>query len=158
MSIQAPASARPAVATGVVAATKAGYYRWYVCGAALLCVGHQLHRPPGHRHPQADAAAAVRLERARLRRHRVFVPARVRDRVSVRRPADGSPRHPRRVRDCDRHLESSRRWRTRGSCTSAARSPRCWRCSGSPTARRSPGSWARGLRSDSARPGTFRAR
>ena len=34
MSIQAPASARPAVATGVVSASKAGYYRWYVC--ALL--------------------------------------------------------------------------------------------------------------------------
>ena len=32
MSIQAPASARPAVATGVVSASKAGYYRWYVCG------------------------------------------------------------------------------------------------------------------------------
>jgi len=34
MSVQVPASARPAVATGVAAATKAGYYRWYVC--ALL--------------------------------------------------------------------------------------------------------------------------
>jgi len=34
MSVQVPASARPAVATGAVAATKAGYYRWYVC--ALL--------------------------------------------------------------------------------------------------------------------------
>ena len=34
MSIQAPASARPAVATGVAAAAKAGYYRWDVC--ALL--------------------------------------------------------------------------------------------------------------------------
>ena len=32
MSIQAPASARPAVATGVSAAAKAGNYRWYVCG------------------------------------------------------------------------------------------------------------------------------
>ena len=32
MSIQAPASARPAVATGVASASKAGYYRWYVCG------------------------------------------------------------------------------------------------------------------------------
>ena len=31
MSIQVPASARPAVATGRVAAAKAGYYRWYVC-------------------------------------------------------------------------------------------------------------------------------
>jgi MFS transporter, ACS family, hexuronate transporter len=34
MSVQVPASARPAVATGAAAATKAGYYRWYVC--ALL--------------------------------------------------------------------------------------------------------------------------
>src|SRR4029450_3257478 len=32
MSIQAPASAQPAVRTGVVTATKAGYYRWFVCG------------------------------------------------------------------------------------------------------------------------------
>jgi MFS transporter, ACS family, hexuronate transporter len=32
MSIQAPASARPAAAAGVAAATKVGYYRWYVCG------------------------------------------------------------------------------------------------------------------------------
>jgi MFS transporter, ACS family, hexuronate transporter len=32
MSIQAPAPARPAVATGVASASKAGYYRWYVCG------------------------------------------------------------------------------------------------------------------------------
>jgi MFS transporter, ACS family, aldohexuronate transporter len=31
MSVQVPASARPAVATGAVAAAKAGYYRWYVC-------------------------------------------------------------------------------------------------------------------------------
>ena len=31
MSIQVPASARPAVATGVATAAKAGYYRWYVC-------------------------------------------------------------------------------------------------------------------------------
>jgi ACS family hexuronate transporter-like MFS transporter len=32
MSIQAPASARPAVAAGAATATKVGYYRWYVCG------------------------------------------------------------------------------------------------------------------------------
>ena len=32
MSIQAPASARPAVATGVSTITKVGKYRWYVCG------------------------------------------------------------------------------------------------------------------------------
>ena len=32
MSIQAPASARPAVATGVVTGVKVGNYRWYVCG------------------------------------------------------------------------------------------------------------------------------
>ena len=32
MSTQAPASVQPAVATGVVAASKAGYFRWYVCG------------------------------------------------------------------------------------------------------------------------------
>ena len=33
MSIQAPASARPAVAAaGVVSASKVGRYRWYVCG------------------------------------------------------------------------------------------------------------------------------
>ena len=32
MSIQAPASARPAVATGVVTDVKVGNYRWYVCG------------------------------------------------------------------------------------------------------------------------------
>jgi len=32
MSVQAPVSAHPAVVTGVAAATKAGYYRWYVCG------------------------------------------------------------------------------------------------------------------------------
>jgi MFS transporter, ACS family, hexuronate transporter len=31
MSIQVPASARPAVATGAVTVAKAGYYRWYVC-------------------------------------------------------------------------------------------------------------------------------
>ena len=34
MSIQVPASARPAVALGTAAVAKAGYYRWYVC--ALL--------------------------------------------------------------------------------------------------------------------------
>ena len=32
MSIQAPAAPRPAVATGVATAAKAGHYRWYVCG------------------------------------------------------------------------------------------------------------------------------
>jgi ACS family hexuronate transporter-like MFS transporter len=32
MSIQAPASARPAVATGIVTGVKVGNYRWYVCG------------------------------------------------------------------------------------------------------------------------------
>ena len=32
MSIQAPAAPRPAVATGVFTAVKAGHYRWYVCG------------------------------------------------------------------------------------------------------------------------------
>ena len=32
MSIQVPASAQPGIRTGVVTATKAGYYRWYVCG------------------------------------------------------------------------------------------------------------------------------
>ena len=36
MSIQAPASARPAVATGVVTGVKVGNYRWYVCGLLFL--------------------------------------------------------------------------------------------------------------------------
>ena len=55
--------------------------------AAVLRGDDQLHRPPGHRHPEADAAAAVRLDRDRLRRHRLRVPARLRDRPAARRAA-----------------------------------------------------------------------
>ena len=72
--------------------------RWVICGAAVLRRDDQLHRPPGHRHPQADAAEGVRLERDRLRRHRVRVPARLRDRLSVRRPDDRSARDEERLR------------------------------------------------------------
>ena len=108
MSIQAPASARPAVAYRRCHRREGGLLPLVRLRAPVLCVGHQLHRSPGDRHPQADAAAAVRLERARLRRHRVFVPARVRDRVSVRRPHDGSARHAAGFRDRDRRVERCR--------------------------------------------------
>ena len=61
--------------------------------AAVLRGDDQLRRSAGHRHPQADAAEGIRLERDRLRRHRLRVPARLRDRVSVRRPDDRLARH-----------------------------------------------------------------
>ena len=105
MSIQAPASARPAVATGVVCRVEGGLLPMVRLRAPVLRVGHQLHRSPGHRHSEADAAAAVRMERARLRRHRVFVSARLRDRLPVCRPADGPSRHAGRFCNRDRRLE-----------------------------------------------------
>ncbi len=105
MSIQAPASAQPAVRDGRRHRDQGGLLPMVCLRAALLRVRHQLHRSAGHRHPQAHAAAAVRLERARLWRHRVFVSARLRDRVSVRRTAHGPPGHAGGVLDCDRHME-----------------------------------------------------
>ncbi len=115
MSIQAPASARPAVATGVASAVESRLLPLVRVRAPLLRVRHQLHRSPGHRHSQADAAAAVRVERARLRRHRVFVSARLRDRLPVRRPADGPARHADRVFDRDCRVER----RGDGACVGA---------------------------------------
>ena len=63
--------------------------------AAVLRGDDQLRRPPGHRHPQDDAAARLRLVGGRLRRHRLRVPARVRHRLRLRRPRDRSRRHAR---------------------------------------------------------------
>ena len=66
--------------------------RWVICGAAVLRRDHQLRRSAGHRDPQADAAGGIRLERDRLRRHRLCLPARLRGRVPPRRPDHGSAR------------------------------------------------------------------
>src|SRR5262249_9034986 len=57
----------------------------------------QLRRSSGDRHPEGDAAVAVRLERGRLRGHRARLSARLRDRVHLRRPADGPGRHQDRL-------------------------------------------------------------
>ena len=73
--------------------------------AAVLCVGHQLHRPPGHRHSEADAPAAIRVDRTGLWRHRVLVPAGLRDRLHLRWQADGSSRHAGGIFNCYRPLE-----------------------------------------------------
>ena len=77
----------------VRAAARVGRYRWVDLRAAVLRRDDQLHRSPGDRHPQADAAAAVRLERDRLRRHRLQLSARLRDRAAAGGPVDRSPRH-----------------------------------------------------------------
>ena len=99
--------------------------------AAVLRRDDQLHRSPGDRHPQADAAAAVRLERDRLRRHRVRVPARVRDRLAARRAADRSARHARRLRARDRRLEPGGDGARRGAGVRPGRRRRCSALSGS---------------------------
>ena len=78
---------------------------------ALLRRDDQLHRSPGDRHPQTDAAGAVRLVRDRLRRHRLRIPARVCDRLPVRRPGDGPARHKRGFALALIDLVASRRWR-----------------------------------------------
>ena len=55
--------------------------------AAVLRHHHQLHRPPGARHPRARPAADHRLERRRVRLHRDRVPGRLRARPPARRAA-----------------------------------------------------------------------
>ena len=102
--------------------------------------------------------AAVRLERDRLRRHRLRVPARLCDRVPVRRPHDGSARHQARFHARDRRLEP-RRDGARARRRSSVRAPRRRaRGRGSDLLRRrSPASSSRGSRSASARPATFPA-
>ena len=76
--------------------------------AAVLCGDDQLRRPAGHRHPQADAPEGVRLERDRLRRHRLRVPARLRDRVPARRPDDRLARDEEGLHRRARRLEPGR--------------------------------------------------
>ena len=76
----------------------------------------------------------VRLVGARLRRHRVLVSARVRDRVPDRRPADRSARHAHRA---SRSRSSSGASRRSGHAEAPAlgpvRAPACSACSGSAT-------------------------
>ena len=85
----------------------------------------QLRRSPGDRHPQADAAGAVRLDRDRLRRHRLRLPAGVRDRISVRRPRHGPARHQARVRARADRSGRSPRWRPPRRRASARRRRCC---------------------------------
>ena len=84
----------------------------------------QLRRSAGDRHPQADAAAQFGWTRDRLRRHRLCVPARLRDRLAVRRPGDGSLRHQARLRARARRLEPGGDGARRGRRASARRWPR----------------------------------
>ena len=125
--------------------------------AAVLRRDDQLRRPAGHRHPQADAPGGVRLERDRLRRHRLRVPARLRDRVPARRADDRPARHEeglhRRARRVEPGGDGARR--SHGVWPGRRRDARS--SSGSPIRRRWPDSSSRGSRSGSARRATFPA-
>ena len=93
--------------------------------AAVLRGDDQLHRPAGHRHPQADAPAGVRLERDRLRGHRVCVPARLCHRPAAGRAHHGSDRRATRLRGRDRALEPRGDGACRGAGCSAGASRPC---------------------------------
>ena len=77
-------------------------------GSSVSCCfspRRSIHRPAGHRHSQADAPGGIRLERDRLRRHRVLVSARVRCRPGGVRTCDGQARRQYRLRHRDRDVE-----------------------------------------------------
>ena len=93
--------------------------------APVLRDDDQLHRSPGDRHPQADASAAARLDRGRLRRHRLCLSARLRGRAAARRPDDGSPRDQARLRGRDHRLEHCRRSHTPRSRSTDPPRPPC---------------------------------
>ena len=99
--------------------------------AAVLRGDDQLHRSPGHRHPQADAAAGVRLVRDRLRRHRVRVPARLRDRPAARRAGSWTGSARGAGSSWRSSSGASPRWRTPRRPSSAGRRRRSSRRSAS---------------------------
>ena len=57
--------------------------RWGDLRAALLRDHHQLHRPAGHRHPEARSPEGDRLERDRVLEHRLGLQPRLRDQPPV---------------------------------------------------------------------------
>ena len=83
-------------------------FRWTICGLLFLAatINYVDRQVIGILKPTLQAR--IRLERDRLRRHRLRVPARLRDRLPVRRPRHGSARHQARVRARADHLVARR--------------------------------------------------
>ena len=90
-------------------------FRWTICGLLFLAatINYVDRQVIGILKPTLQAEFG--WTRDRLRRHRLRVPARLRDRVPVRRPDHRSPRHQARVRARADRSGRWPRWRRRRS-------------------------------------------
>ena len=132
-----------------------GNFRWVICGLLFLAttVNYIDRQVIGILKPTLQAA--VWLERDRLRRHRLQLPAGLRDRLVAGGAADRSPRHAHRLSRCSCWCGASPPWRTPKRIATVRLWPWCSAPSAWCMRRRWPGSSRRGLRSASARPATF---
>ena len=82
-----------------------GRYRWTICALLFFAttINYIDRQVLGILAPTLQRGH--RVERGAVRRHRLVVHGRVRDRVSLRRPDHGSLRHAARVRRLDRRME-----------------------------------------------------